>query len=186
MKKIFIFMITFAMIIALSGCTEKSPEIVAPIGTPKETLKETPREPIIEEGNVIFDEIDKGTLLTADINNNAIFVAEKINETEKFTKWDSSLAEKIKNINTGDVLIVGVFLNMATSGYEISITGINQKANKITLTATLSSPAEMASPVISYPYHIITIPKVNINVVPGTTWEVITQEGTVLAQTQYP
>ncbi len=175
-------------IITLSGCTEKSPEQIGK--TPISGITETPvtiTEIPIANG-IMFNSMDRGNLNTAEIDKPGIFIASNMTEAQKFMQWDSGLANKIRsaNINFDDVLLVGIFQVMNTSGYEITVKQIIQETNKIRITVMTAGPTEAASPVISYPYDIVAVQKQSLKIIPGMTWEVYTEDNNLLARITYP
>jgi len=178
----------------LVGCSHSTPPAL-----PSVTQKPTPPTlpPVIEPRPtetmrmIAVETLDQGDSYTAELDIPTIFVAGSPAEAARFTKWlnDASVARRIKEVNFNNSLVVAVFFGRTgSSGYGITIQQLRLTSGRVQVMVNLiePTPGQNVLAIISYPYHIITIPRSELRVVPGTIWFVYAPDGTLLAQTKYP
>ena len=93
----------------------------------------------------------------------------------------------VSGVNEG--MKASVFLGFqATGGYGISVVKVSAEEGHIRLTVVVTSPLPRQSrtQVLTYPYDVVVIAEEDIVSPPGTKWSVVTEDGTVLAETVYP
>ena len=171
------------LIVTLSGCTEKRVEINQTQISPTQSVL----PPLNKNVSVIaFDSIDKGNSFTAEIEKPTIFVAGSRDEASQFIRWMENIdvVSRIEKVDFNTNFVIAVFRGkMGNSGYGIEVQSISIYSGVVQLAVNLTDPApgQAVADVISYPYHIILLPREKLQVAPGT-WAMYDPEGKVLAQ----
>lgn len=121
----------------------------------------------------------------------ALFIASNPSEAAHLIRWlnKANIAKQIQDIDFNTTWVVAVFREeVPSSGYGITIWEISTAPGTVHLTVNLTNRAadRLHSAIMSYPYHIVLIPREEIRVAPGTIWSVYATEGTLLVQSKYP
>ncbi len=147
------------------------------------SLEETTNE-------ITFQSLNQGDSYTARLEVPALFIAGNIEETNHFSGWlEADTAVRVQGIDFEDSLVVAVFQGkMGSSGYGIAVQKVELTSNTVQIFVNLTKPLpdQKVSDVISYPYHIILLPRPKLHFVPGMTWTISTMEGEILSQSKYP
>ena len=135
---------------------------------------------------IAFEHLAGGDSHTASLEGPALFVAGKASEINSFTGMlnDSELVRRIGDSDFEKNWIVAVFRGMVgTGGHGIRVAEIEKENETLKVTVDLSDPepGHLVIQVISYPYHIITVPKENLIVTEETTWSVVRTRDAPLA-----
>ena len=149
-----LFMIVLVTTVLISGCTEKN--VGDNINTPVE-----PKENI----NTKFESIDIGNSNNIEnINGSKISVINNISQLQDFANLNKDIVDKLKQVDYDRRTVIGIFRGkMQSSGFGITVKEIKSKNDKMIIIVNLTDPSgEATQPIISYPYHIITIPKENM------------------------
>ena len=97
---------------------------------------------------------------------------------------DPELVRRIGDTDFDNNWVVAIFRGMVgTSGHGIRVVEIEKENETLKVTVDLSDPKpdQFVLQVISYPFHIITVPKKDLIVTGETTWSVVRTRGTPLA-----
>ena len=149
-----VLMLLLVFTISISGCNEKN------AGGNVNTSVE-----LNESINIGFESIDIGSSNTMEnISGPKIFVINNTNQLKSFANWNKELIDKLKQIDYDKHTVVAIFRGqMQSSGFGIAVKDLKSENNKIIIMVNLTNPSGQAvQPVISYPYHIIGIPKENM------------------------
>ena len=82
-----------------------------------------------------------------------------------------------------------VFLGLrASGGYGISVESVSMQEGQVRLTVVVTSPRndEAVFDAEAHPYEVVVMAEEDIVSPPGTTWSMVTEDGTLLAETVYP
>ncbi len=176
--------------VLLSGCNEKMPEQVIPNQTQVSPIATSPQPVRDAAGRIAFDTGETGSSITAELSKPALFVAGDMDEASKFIDWlDENAVSLIQNADYNSTWIIAVFRGpMGSSGYGITVQDVVLTPGIVQIKVNLTdpSPGQMAQPVVSYPYHVIRIPKEKLKVANGTTWIVYDQNDSELMNIKYP
>lgn len=129
-----------------------------------------------------------------DLEEPSIFVVGSAPEAERFAGWFdnsnvSDVSERIRKVDLTTTLIVAVFSgHMGSNGHGVTIKEVSTSPGRVDLRVMLTRPApgHAASDVETYPYHMIMIPRKDLDLDPQTDWIVFTSDGKILSQTRYP
>ena len=149
-----------------------------------------PRQPITMHA-VVFESIAQGNSFIAEVETPTLLIANSVNETTNFTKWlhDIDITSQLRKTNFNTHLVIAVFSGKkGSSGYSITINEIFTALKEVMLVVNLikPEPGQRVQEVITYPYHIILLPKNDLQITPGTIWNVYSSEGVLLTKTIYP
>jgi hypothetical protein len=161
---------------ALGGFLTPSLTQVSPTHTPR---------------TIVFETLARGDSYSAELQVPALLVARSAADVARCTEWmnDADIARRIEEVDFGTTSIVALFRGrMGSSGYGIAIHAISLASGTVRLTVDLTDPAlgQDVSDVVSYPYHIILVPRDQLPMAPGTIWAVYDAEGSLLVETRYP
>ena len=96
---------------------------------------------------------------------------------------------RIGEVDFGTSLLVAVVRGQVpTGGYGIAIDGIAAAQDEVRVTVSLADPApgRILPEVLSYPYHLVVVPRTALPTQPGVRWVAVTPGGDLLAETQLP
>jgi hypothetical protein len=187
--------IALSVLALLVGCSPSTP--AAPRSATSGPTPFTP-PPVIQSRpsqtmqTLMFKSLAQGDSFTAALESPTLFVASSAAEAASFTQWldDNDVITRIQEVDFNSAWVIAVFAGqVGSSGYSITIKQISlvQGALELIVEITRPDPGQyVVLDVISYPYHIVLLPRDNLNVTPGTIWSVYTQEGTLLTQRNYP
>ena len=133
--------------------------------------------------------LEKPTLLVAGNESEARWLAGHLNDPEQMAQFGE--------VDFDDTWIISVFRGQVnTAGYGIAIEDVQYitpaegeesgEVVQITVHLTDPSPDQMVAEVISYPDHVVMVPKADLPAAEGTVWSAYTSEGELFAQTRYP
>jgi len=192
--KLGIALLVLALNVWLVGCSPGTPAVppsatsgptplILPPGTPSRSTEAMQM--------ITFKSLAQGESLTAELESPTLFVASSAAEAARFTRWldDTDVITRIQEVDFNSAWVVAVFAGkMGSSGYSITIKkiGIVPQTVELVVEITKPAPGQNVSDVISYPYHIVLLPRERLKVTPGTIWSVYTQEGALLTQLNYP
>ena len=80
-------------------------------------------------------------------------------------------------------VVVAYSGSTATDGHEIAIQEVRLDEGKVRVTVVIRSPGQVANDVMTHPYHVIGISKQDMFVPSEVNWLMVTEDGTVLAET---
>ncbi|MCB0194477.1 MAG: protease complex subunit PrcB family protein [Anaerolineae bacterium] len=154
----------------------------------------TPEETSLQAASttsLAFTTLNQGASMTLQLDKPSIFIAGTQDDIEalKTGLADPEITQFIETVDLNTNWVVGIIQGpIGSSGYGIEIQSVNQMPNEITMVADLTEPGpdQMTSDVITYPYHLIVIPKNELPENPGTSWSVYTGSNELLAQESYP
>jgi hypothetical protein len=138
-----------------------------------------------------FQNLVRGDAYSSGLETPAIFIAGNSDEAKTLSGLVDS-AEDVKLIQEVDFAkhrIVAVFRGeVGTAGYGISIDKIQSTDGAVRLSVTLSDPApdEAVAQVVSYPYHLVTIPRDDLNGNEESVWTVYASDDKMLTEAKYP
>lgn len=98
-------------------------------------------------------------------------------------------ADAVAAVDLNANVLVGLFIGRWPDGNtHVAIDSVRRVDDGVCVTAIVNGPGTGDDPAQQkpYPYHVVTVPKDAVPLDPGTTWTVITQDGTVLATTRTP
>ncbi len=135
---------------------------------------------------IAFEHLAGGDSHTASLEGPALFVAGNPSEITSFTGMlkDPELVRRIGDTDFDNNWVVAIFRGMvSTGGHGIRVKEIEKENETLKVAVDLSDPEpdQFVIQVISYPFHIITIPKKDLIVTGETTWSVVRTRGTPLA-----
>ena len=138
-----------------------------------------------------FESLARGDSHAAGVEKPALIVAGDDSEVARIAEWleDAELAAEIREIDFSTTWVIAVFRGLVnTSGYGIETRAIHLEDGSVRLTVELADPAEdqAVAQVISYPYHVVAVPREELQPSPGTTVSAHTVEGKLLVQARYP
>ena len=137
-----------------------------------------------------FRTLDRGASYTAELDKPALFVAGDASQVGRFADWlDDEMAAQVRGVDFDRVWVIAVFRGLASSsGYEIETRFVRATEEAVELTVDLKDPApdQMVAQVITYPYHIVVVPREVLQPVSETIFSVHTGDGKLLVQVEYP
>ena len=137
-----------------------------------------------------FRTLDRGASYTAALDKPALFVAGDASQVGRFADWlDDEMAAQVRGVDFDRVWVIAVFRGLASSsGYEIETRFVRATEEAVELTVDLKDPApdQMVAQVITYPYHIVVVPREVLQPVSETIFSVHTGDGKLLVQVEYP
>jgi hypothetical protein len=137
-----------------------------------------------------FRTVDRGDSHTAALEKPALFVAGDASQVESFAGWlNEELAAQVRGVDFDRSWVIAVFRGLAnSSGYGIETRTIHATEESVELIVDLKDPAadQGVAQVISYPYHIVVVPKETLQPVSGTVFLVHTEDDRLLVQVEYP
>jgi hypothetical protein len=156
--------------------------LIPPLTQPSPT--QTPRA-------IVFETLTRGDSYTAELQVPALLVVRSAADGARCTEWlkDPDIARRIEEVDFGTTSVVALFRGrMGSSGYGIAIQAISLASGTVQLTVDLTNPApgQNVSDEVSYPCHIILVPREQLPMAPGTIWAVYDTEGSLLVETRYP
>lgn len=162
-----------------------TPEPVLPTVLPP-TTQPSLTDAILSVG---FDSLGEGSSTTVRLIEPGVFVAGSVSEADRFTRWlKPNVATRIQEVDFNNVLVVAVFSgSKPSSGFGVTIQEVNTGPGTVRLTVSITDPipGRAVSDVVTYPYHIIRLPRQAVGVAPGANWIVQTLDGTQIAQIRY-
>lgn len=164
------------------------PQVATSVSLPSSKLMTPAKLP--DMVNIPFDNLAQGDSYTAEVEIPTLFVATNAAQATRFTQWlnNTDITNQIQAVDFNTTWVVAVFRGqVGSSGYGITVEEISTapKTVQIKVNVTEPAPDRVVSTVISYPYHIILIPREKLRVAPGIIWSVQTIGGKLLVQT-YP
>lgn len=188
-KYLVVLMVASVTIVLLAGCVEEKPIPVTPTPevsptpmiTPK--ISPTPLPPLDTKNLIPFESLDKGNSLIAGIEKPTIFVAGSLDEIAQFKILDANILQKIQKVDFSKTQVVGVLRGkMNTGGYGITVQTVSLTKGVVQLKVNFTNPSpdQMVTQVISYPYHIILIPREKLDT--PEIWAMYDEKGGLLAQ----
>jgi hypothetical protein len=138
-----------------------------------------------------FQNLVRGDAYSAGLETPALFIAGNSDEAKTFSGLVDN-AEDVKLIQEVDFTkhrIVGVFRGeVGTAGYGISIDKIQSTDGAVRLSVSLSDLGqdEAVAQVVSYPYHLVTIPRDDLNGNEQSVWTVYASDDKMLTEAKYP
>lgn len=134
------------------------------------------------EGLVTIAQAD---LLVAQIEEPALYIFSDPDAFKEIAEWFSpEQRDAVAGIDYNSYYLAAAFYGVAsTSGHSITVQEVYVEGDVVKVIAAREGVPEgsMASDVISYPYHLVTIPKDGLDVPEGALWELIDTEGVLLA-----
>src|SRR5688572_30259096 len=151
---------------------------------------------------IAFETLGAGAFLTGDMGSHTIIIVGNKKEADNLATVlgsdtiEAEIGKKLLEIDFKNTLVIGVVrATTPTSGYDITIQGIRKNAGSIEVAVDLSDPRSpdpdsgginIAPAAIANSYHIVLVPKQVIALQRGTTWKLVTADGNLLTQTDYP
>ena len=134
---------------------------------------------------ISFEHLAGGDSHAASLEGPALFVAGEASEITSFTGMlsDPELVRRIGDADFDNNWVVAIFRGMVgTGGHGIRVKEIEKENETLKVAVDLSDPKpdQFVIQVISYPFHIITIPKKDLIVTGETTWSVVRTKATPL------
>jgi hypothetical protein len=175
----------------LTGCNSNvptTPLLITPSSSPALATQPKPTE---AGQTIAFENLAQGDSYIAEVESPTLFVISSTSEANRLVGWlnDAEAIARIQKVDFNTTWIIAVFRGkVKSSGYGITVDAVRFTPEAVQTTVSLIEPApdQAVSAVISYPYHLILLPREKLQVASGTTWTVYTSEGKLLAQTKYP
>lgn len=169
-----------------------------PTKPPAPTAPAVPTKPAVPSGtptpketDVQFETIAQGESHTADLELPVLQVAGSLDEAMMFMSWlnDPASTDQMKRNDFKASWIIAVARGrVPSSGYSINIEKISVTPQGVKVQVTLKDlePGRAGADVISYPYHVVRVPKNEFKLSGGARWMLVDATGKVLAETIYP
>jgi|GEM_PF-944846 hypothetical protein len=138
-----------------------------------------------------FQNLVRGDAYSAGLETPALFIAGNLDEATNFSNLvdKSEDIKKIQEVDFETHWVVAVFRGeVGTAGYGISIDDIKATDKGVRLQVSLSDPGpdEAVAQVVSYPYHLVTIPRDDLQVKAESVWTVYASDEKMLTEARYP
>ena len=138
-----------------------------------------------------FVSVARGDSFTADLTAPTLLVAGSPDEARHLTMLlsEPEMAHQVAAVDVGADWVVAVFRGrMGSSGYGVTIQEICRKPDRVQIIVELTDPdpAQNVSDVITYPYHVVRVPRDRVPDTSGMVWAVYATDGTLLAETVRP
>ena len=160
-------------------------------GTSKQ-ISSTPPVPNQATQIIKFESITEGVTYTPgmELESPTLFVVGDLAEAAIFMEgFDDDQIKRIRNIDFKKTWVIAVFRGMmGNDGYGISVNTVILSPGEVRLIADFIDPApgQFASSVISYPFHIIGLPRNEIQINADTVLTLYDSGGNKLAETKFP
>lgn len=135
-----------------------------------------------------FEDIGQGDSFIAELENPAVFLAATPEQLAEFSPWlvdNVEALDQLGQTNLETHTLLAIFRGFApSSGYQIMATDITAENNTLNITVQLSDPAEdqLAATVITYPYHLVSIPNTDFDPGQLTQWTITDTDGNLIGE----
>jgi hypothetical protein len=137
-----------------------------------------------------FESLAQGNAFTAPTNDIALYILTDIQAANKIPDvFDSDTGSLITSAEYEHNYVVIVFYGPAGSdGYTLSVQDIQYSNNEVRVKINLEPPPpdRMTNDVITYPYHIILVPKTSNNSVDKAKWILLDEQNNPLGEGTVP
>lgn len=136
-----------------------------------------------------FSTLAQGNALTTGLEEPTLLVMGDAASVDQISSMvdNPAVVDQIKTVDFTKAYIVAVFAGPVESGgYSIDVQTISQQGAGVNLQVQVVPPPadRMVPTVISYPYHIVTVDRQSLTLVPGAAWSMFSADGKFMADTQ--
>jgi len=136
-----------------------------------------------------FSTLAQGNALTTGLEEPTLLVMGDAASVDQISSMvdNPAVVDQIKTVDFTKAYIVAVFAGPVESGgYSIDVQTISQQGAGVNLQVQVVAPPadRMVPTVISYPYHIVTVDRQSLTLVPGAAWSMFSADGKFMADTQ--
>jgi hypothetical protein len=149
-----------------------------------------PSDPAVA-ADIAFESLGKGNSFTAQLDYPAVLIADNPGEALQIGSLLDSheITAAFQNVDFGNkILVVVLSGKVGNDGYSISVNRVRNISSGVAIEVDLGDPlpGQIASDVISYPYHAILLPRAALQAISGVRWSMYDSEGRLLAERPYP
>ena len=179
----------------LAGCTDGPggapggpPPAVGATSAPSPSPSPSPT---LAPSAVSFETLVQGDSRSGDLKDPTLVVAGTRDQAGRITPFviERRAVSQLQTVDFDRYWLVAVLAGQKPSaGYGIEVRSIVSGPGgvRITVEQTRPAPDSVAATVLSYPFHLVLIPRDQLSPAPGTGWEVHERSGALLTRATYP